>query len=359
MKVLHVVGARPNFMKAAPVHAALAARGAAQLLVHTGQHYDAAMSDVFFRELGLPEPDINLNVGSATHAVQTAEVMVRIEPVLREQKPDWVLVYGDVNSTAAAALVCAKLGVRVAHVEAGLRSNDRSMPEEINRIVTDAVADLLFTPSEDGDANLLREGVDAARICRAGNVMIDTLVRLLPEAKKRWPALRATFALDDRFALLTLHRPSNVDDAGKLAAILDALADIGRAVPIVFPIHPRTAESLRRVGHDVPPSLRLTEPLGYLDFLALQANAALVMTDSGGIQEETTFLGVPCLTLRPNTERPVTVTIGTNVLVGDDLEKMRCEARAVLEGRGKRGGVPPLWDGHAGERIAGAVLARP
>ena len=359
MKVLHVVGARPNFMKAAPVHAALVARVAEQLLVHTGQHYDAAMSDVFFRELGLPEPDINLNVGSGTHSVQTAEVMMRIEPVIGERRPDWVLVYGDVNSTAAAALVCAKLGVRVAHVEAGLRSNDRSMPEEINRLVTDQIADLLFTPSDDGDANLLREGIPEARICRAGNVMIDTLVRLLPEARTRGPALRARYALGDRFALLTLHRPSNVDDPRKLAGILDALSDISRDVPIVFPIHPRTRESLRRIEWQAPAELHLTEPLGYLDFLALQADAAVVMTDSGGVQEETTFLGVPCLTLRPNTERPVTVTIGTNILVGDDLAKLRCEARAAVEGRGKRGSVPPLWDGHAGERIADAVLARP
>jgi UDP-N-acetylglucosamine 2-epimerase (non-hydrolysing) len=359
VKVLHVVGARPNFMKAAPVHAALAARGAEQLLVHTGQHYDAAMSDVFFRELGLPEPDINLNVGSGTHSVQTAEVMMRIEPVIAERAPGWVLVYGDVNSTAAAALVCAKLRVRVAHVEAGLRSNDRTMPEEINRLVTDQIADLLFTPSEDGDANLLREGIPAERICRAGNVMIDTLVRLLPEARARWPRLREQFALGERFALLTLHRPSNVDDPAKLARVLDALAGISRDVPVVFPIHPRTAESLRRVAWQAPPSLRLTEPLGYLDFLALQDRAAVVMTDSGGIQEETTFLGIPCLTLRSNTERPVTVTVGTNILVGDDLAKLRDEARAAIEGRGKRGSVPPLWDGHAGERIAAAVLARP
>ena len=355
MTLLHVVGARPNFMKAAPVIAALRARGARQLLVHTGQHYDVAMSEVFFRELGLPQPDINLNVGSGTHSVQTAEVMMRLEPMLVETKPEWVLVYGDVNSTAAAALVCAKLLLRVAHVEAGLRSFDRTMPEEINRVVTDQIADLLLTPSEDGDANLLREGVAASRIVRVGNVMIDTLLRLLPEAEKRWPALRARFGLE-RFALLTLHRPSNVDDPATLARILAALGDISRALPIIFPIHPRTAEALRRAGVALPESIALTEPLGYLDFIALQQRATAVITDSGGVQEESTVLGVPCLTMRANTERPITVTIGTNTLVGDDLDRLRDELRRILAGDGKRGAVPPLWDGRAAERVADALV---
>jgi UDP-N-acetylglucosamine 2-epimerase (non-hydrolysing) len=353
MTFLHVVGARPNFMKAAPVIAALQARGASQRLVHTGQHYDPAMSDVFFRELGLPEPDINLNVGSATHSVQTAEVMMRLEPVIVEQRPQWVVVYGDVNSTMAAALVCAKRGVPVAHVEAGLRSFDRTMPEEINRIVTDQIADLLLTPSADGDANLLKEGIDGARIRRVGNVMIDTLLRLLPSADERWSALRGRFAAD-RFILLTLHRPSNVDDPRKLRRILDTLAAIGRELPVIFPVHPRTRDALR--GAATPDSILFAEPLGYLDFLALQHRATAVVTDSGGVQEETTVLGVPCLTLRANTERPVTVTIGTNTLIGDDLDLLCAEMRKIAAGEGKRGAVPPLWDGRAAERIAGALL---
>ena len=352
MKALHVVGARPNFMKAAPVIAALARRGVEQVLVHTGQHYDAAMSDVFFQHLGLPEPDVNLNVGSGSHAVQTAEVMMRIEPVILEKKPDWVLVYGDVNSTVAAALVCAKLLVRVAHVEAGLRSNDRTMPEEINRIVTDRIADLLFTPSQDGDENLVAEGVARERIRFVGNVMIDTLVKLRPVALERWQSQWATFAGSERFALLTLHRPANVDDAAKLGEIIGAIGEIAREIPIIFPIHPRTRQVLKGIEAALPEKLRLIDPLGYLDFLALQERAAFVITDSGGVQEETTYLGVPCLTLRPNTERPVTVTLGTNVLIGSDLNLLRSEARKAMEGRWKSGSIPPLWDGHAADRIA-------
>lgn len=356
MHVLHVVGARPNFMKVAPVHAALARRGVRQTIVHTGQHYDAAMSDIFFRELGIPEPDINLEVGSKTHSVQTAEVMIRFEPVLIERRPDWVLVYGDVNSTVAAALVCAKLLVKIAHVEAGLRSRDRTMPEEINRLVTDQIANLLFTPSEDGDENLRAEGIPAERIVRVGNVMIDTLLRLQPIADERWPRLRDELQLD-RFALLTMHRPSNVDDIAKLERLLGAVAELSERLPIVFPIHPRTRDQIRRSGLRVPESLKLTDPLGYLDFMALQRHATLVITDSGGVQEETTALDIPCLTLRANTERPVTVTIGTNVLIGDDLELLRAHFDAILDGRGKRGAIPPLWDGRASERIAGALGA--
>ncbi|HEX8254101.1 MAG TPA: UDP-N-acetylglucosamine 2-epimerase (non-hydrolyzing) [Thermoanaerobaculia bacterium] len=356
MKVLHVIGARPNFMKAAPVLAALAARGVEQVLVHTGQHYDAAMSDIFFQHLGLPKPDVNLNVGSGTHSVQTAEVMMRFEPVVLEHKPDWVLVYGDVNSTVAAALVCAKLLVRVAHVEAGLRSNDRTMPEEINRIVTDSIADLLFTPSADGDENLRREGVPESRIRRIGNVMIDTLVRLLPVARERWPELATRLGIE-RFGLLTLHRPSNVDDPAKLQRLVAALSELSCELPLVFPIHPRTREALRGLDLEVPPTLVLTDPLGYLDFLALQERATVVITDSGGVQEETTYLGVPCLTLRANTERPVTVDVGTNVLIGDDLDRLRAEVRAILGGTVRRGSIPELWEGHAAERIADVLLA--
>jgi len=354
MLITHVVGARPNFMKAAPVIAALEDRPhIEQHLVHTGQHYDANMSQIFFDELGMPEPDVNLEVGSASHAVQTAEVMVRFERVLLDALPDWVLVYGDVNSTVASTLVAAKLGIRVAHVEAGLRSFDRTMPEELNRLVTDQLADLLFTPSVDADANLLREGIPAERVRLVGNVMIDTLVGLLPRARRP-----AGLHLSNRYALVTLHRPSNVDDAKNLRALVAVLAELSRQVQIVFPIHPRTRSRLGAWQIEVPPGGRflLLEPLGYLEFLALQRDAVVVITDSGGIQEETTYLGVPCLTMRENTERPITVTVGTNTLVGGDTGRLRAEVGRVLSGEAKQGQVPPLWDGKAAERIA-AVLA--
>jgi UDP-N-acetylglucosamine 2-epimerase (non-hydrolysing) len=357
MEIIHVVGARPNFMKVAPVYAVAATRGVVQTLIHTGQHYDEKMSDVFFDELRLPRPDLNLNVGSGSHAVQTAEVMIRIEPPLRDLRPDWVLVYGDVNSTMAATLVAAKLGLRVAHVEAGLRSGDRAMPEEINRLVTDQLADLLFTPSADGDENLAAEGIPRTRILFVGNVMIDTLLRLLPDARGRWPALRRRWSLD-RFALVTLHRPSNVDDPGTLVPLVQALAEIGRQLPVLFPMHPRTRESIRRTGVELLDGMTVVEPLGYLDFLALQERATVVITDSGGVQEETTFLGVPCLTMRKNTERPVTISIGTNTLIGDDLDLLRSQVRQVIAGRGKRGAVPPLWDGLAAERIMDVLAGR-
>jgi UDP-N-acetylglucosamine 2-epimerase (non-hydrolysing) len=358
LAVLHVVGARPNFMKAAPVVAALAAAGPVdQVLVHTGQHYDANMSAVFFDELGLPRPDVNLGVGSGSHAAQTAAVMLRFEEVALARRPDLVLVYGDVNSTLAAALVCAKLGIPVGHVEAGLRSFDRTMPEEINRLLTDQIAALLFTPSADGDENLLREGIPPARIHLVGNVMIDTLQRLLPRARERWPRLSGRFGLQGRYGLVTLHRPSNVDEGQSLLDIMAALDDVGRRLPLLFPVHPRTRQRLAGLDWTPPHAgLRLVEPLGYLDFLALSASAALVITDSGGIQEESTFLGVPCLTLRPNTERPVTVSLGTNILVGRDLARLRAEALRAAAGQGKQGGIPPLWDGHAGERIARVIL---
>jgi UDP-N-acetylglucosamine 2-epimerase (non-hydrolysing) len=348
--VLHVVGARPNFMKAAPVIRALQESGVQQTLVHTGQHYDANMSDVFFAQLDMPAPDVNLEVGSGSHAVQTAAIMTRFEPVVLERRPDFVLVYGDVNSTIAAALVCAKLSVRVGHVEAGLRSFDRTMPEEINRVLTDQLADLLFTPSEDGDVNLQREGIPAERIHRVGNVMIDSLVRLLPSARA------GRNGLPERYALVTLHRPSNVDDEEKLKSILGALLEIHGALEIVFPVHPRTRQRIAQWGLATG-KLHLLEPLPYLEFLALQQRATVVLTDSGGIQEETTYLGVPCLTLRNNTERPITVTIGTNLLVGDDTGRLKSELMRVLEGKAKNGNIPPLWDGHAAERIA-KILVR-
>jgi UDP-N-acetylglucosamine 2-epimerase (non-hydrolysing) len=346
VKILHIVGARPNFMKMAPVLSALRPRGVEQAIVHTGQHYDANMSGVFFEQLGMPAPDVNLEVGSGSHAAQTAEIMTRFEPVVLERRPDVVLVYGDVNSTVAAALVCAKLGVKVGHVEAGLRSFDRSMPEEINRLVTDQLADLLFTPSEDGDCNLLREGVPPEKIFRVGNVMIDSLVKLLPMAKAEFCR-----PLPERFALVTLHRPSNVDDSAALHGILAALLKVQQDLPVLFPVHPRTRRRIAEF-HLQASHLQLMEPLSYLEFLFLQSRATLVITDSGGIQEETTYLNVPCLTVRENTERPVTVSHGTNVLVGRNLEKLCFEVSEILAGRAKRGSAPPLWDGRAGDRIA-------
>ncbi|MGB8580383.1 MAG: UDP-N-acetylglucosamine 2-epimerase (non-hydrolyzing) [Candidatus Sulfotelmatobacter sp.] len=347
MHILHVVGARPNFMKAAPVlHALRKKSGMKQTLVHTGQHYDANMSDIFFSQLEIPSPDANLGVGSGSHAQQTAEIMSRFEPVVVERKPDVVLVYGDVNSTVAAALVSAKLGFRVGHVEAGLRSFDWSMPEEINRVVTDRLADLLFTPSEDGDTNLAQEGVPAEKIFRVGNVMIDSLVRLLPAAM-RGPKN----GFPKRYALVTLHRPSNVDDSKSLKSILQSLLEIHQDLAVVFPVHPRTRQRIEEFGFSAG-NLHLTGPLPYVEFLALQHGAAVVITDSGGIQEETTYMGVPCLTVRNNTERPVTVTLGTNVIVGQERDKLSLELSKILAGKGKKGTIPPLWDGHAGERIA-------
>jgi UDP-N-acetylglucosamine 2-epimerase (non-hydrolysing) len=350
VKVLHVVGARPNFMKVAPVLNALRVhKHVTQTLVHTGQHYDANMSDVFFEQLGIPAPDVNLAVGSGTHARQTAEIMMRFEPVVLEAKPDLVLVYGDVNSTVATALVCSKLGVRVGHVEAGLRSFDRTMPEEINRMVTDRLADSLFTPSEDGDANLKKEGIEAEKIFCVGNVMIDSLVKLLPLAERQ-----SRNGLPERYALVTLHRPANVDDGETLERVLRSLVEVSRELAVVFPAHPRTRLKIAEFALKTD-QLRVLDPLPYVDFLALQARAAVVITDSGGIQEETTYLGVPCLTMRENTERPITVAMGTNVLVGSDPERLRAEMARVLGGTRKKGTVPPLWDGRAGERVAAVV----
>ena len=351
MNVFHIVGARPNFMKVAPVMNALKThKHVVQTLVHTGQHYDANMSDVFFEQLGIAAPDVNLAVGSGTHARQTSEIMTRFEPVLLDRQPDIVLVYGDVNSTVAAALVCAKLGVRVGHVEAGLRSFDRTMPEEINRLVTDQLADMLFTPSEDGDFNLRKEGIPAEKIFRVGNVMIDSLVKLLPAAQRQ-----SQNSLPQRVALVTLHRPANVDDGVILKRILQSLLEVSQDLSVVFPAHPRTRKRIADFGLHAD-QLQILDPVSYLEFLGMQSRATVVITDSGGIQEETTYLGVPCLTLRENTERPVTVSLGTNVLVGRDPDKLRSELSRVLAGQAKKGTIPPLWDGHAGERIA-ALLA--
>jgi UDP-N-acetylglucosamine 2-epimerase (non-hydrolysing) len=351
MKILHIAGARPNFMKVAPVMAAMGQRAGVfqQWLVHTGQHYDYEMSQVFFDELEMPAPDEFLNCGSGTHAEQTARVMLAFEPVLLQYQPDWVFVVGDVNSTLACALVCAKLGVRVAHVEAGLRSWDRSMPEEINRLLTDQVADLLFTPSSEAETNLIREGVDPAKIHFVGNVMIDTLVRMLPAAKAR-PVTGDLGLRRGEYILVTLHRPSNVDDPQPLSEILAALEQLAGGRRVIFPLHPRTRQRIQQLGLQ-PQSVEFLEPIGYLDFLALTEAAGLVLTDSGGIQEETTYLGVPCLTLRENTERPVTVEQGTNRLVASERGAI---LRAVEEaGKIELGCVsrPALWDGKAAQRI--------
>lgn len=357
MKLIHVVGARPNFMKVAPVLEAFAHHTSVQqLLVHTGQHYDKNMSDVFFDELGLPYPDINLGVGSSSHAQQTAEIMIQFEQVVLDEGPDWVLVYGDINSTVAATMVCAKLGIRTAHVEAGLRSFDRTMPEEINRLVTDAIVDLLLTPSTDGDENLLNEGVADEKVHFVGNVMIDTLIRLLPKAESIG-TLERLEVTSQEYGLVTLHRPSNVDNPKMLPQIIETLVQISQDIPLIFPIHPRTRKRMADMGLSIENSqLRLAEPLGYLDFLALQKHAKLILTDSGGIQEESTYLGVPCLTVRENTERPVTVTMGTNILVGQDMAKLTQEVSYILAGKAKEGQIPPLWDGQAGARIASVIL---
>jgi len=355
---MHVVGARPNYMKVAPLFAALSRwkNTVEQVLVHTGQHYDYQMSQVFFDELDMPDPDEYLGVGSGTHAEQTARVMLAFEPVLMQRRPDWVVVVGDVNSTLACALVCAKLNLRLAHVEAGLRSWDRSMPEEINRLLTDQIADLLFTPSPEADLNLLREGVSPAKIHFVGNVMIDTLVKMLPKARLR-PVVANLGLHRASYTLVTLHRPSNVDVPETLTEIMAALNEMASRQAVVFPVHPRTRLQLEQLGQGAG-RVRLIEPLGYLDFLALMDSAALALTDSGGIQEETTFLGIPCLTVRSTTERPITITQGTNRLVASKRQAI-LDAVELVEQR-KDGPRPPieLWDGHAAERIAQVLLAQ-
>ena len=346
MHILHIAGARPNFPKLAPVHRAVCGAGWRQTVVHTGQHYDAAMSDQFFDELQIPHPDENLEVGSATHAVQTARIMERLEPVLLGRRPDWVLVYGDVNSTVAAALVASKLGIRVAHVEAGLRSYDRSMPEEINRIVTDRLANLLLTPSRDASETLRSEGEPDEEIAFVGNVMIDTLLHALPAAKAS--GTRAALGIGDRPVVVTLHRPSNVDDAQRLADIAAALRGLAQQQQVIFPVHPRTRKQIESAGLDLG-AVRLLDPIGYLAMLDLVQGADAVVTDSGGLQEETTALGVPCLTLRDNTERPITIQQGSNRLVGTDPGRIRDGLREALAAPASR--RPDKWDGHAAPRI--------
>jgi UDP-N-acetylglucosamine 2-epimerase (non-hydrolysing) len=350
--IVHVVGARPNYMKIAPLMDALGrVPSIRQILVNTGQHYDEAMATGFIRDLQLPMPDRNLEVGSASHAVQTANVMIRFEPVCLEEKPDLIVVVGDVNSTMAAALVGAKLRIPVAHVEAGLRSFDRAMPEEINRIVTDRVSDLLLTPSRDGDENLTREGVPAEKIFFVGNIMIDTLLRHLPMAGFDRVRDRVK-AAEKKYAVLTLHRPSNVDDVTTFRGILEAMSTVARDMPVVFPVHPRTRQRIEELGlTNAARTLTLTEPLGYVDFLSLTSHAQLILTDSGGLQEESTALGIPCLTLRENTERPVTVTHGTNRVVGTRPDAIVAGYHAALQGVERK--LPESWDGRAAERISG------
>jgi UDP-N-acetylglucosamine 2-epimerase (non-hydrolysing) len=352
MKLLHVVGTRPNFPKLAPVFRAGIAAGLSQVVVHTGQHYDDALSHSFFDDLGIPAPEINLGVGSLSHAAQTARIMERIEPVLVAERPDWLVVYGDVNSTAAAALVAAKLGIRIAHVEAGLRSFDRTMPEEINRLVTDRLADLLLTPSRDADVQLHREGEPDSEIVFVGNVMIDTLCYSLQEARKT--GFRKSIGVGADAVAVTLHRPSNVDDPKRMRVIAAALREIAQERPVVFPVHPRTAQRLRddAISFD---GVRLLEPLRYMEMLDLVDGAFAVITDSGGLQEETTALGVPCFTVRPNTERPITISEGTNRLVLDPAELPSLVRGASRNGATRR---PDGWDGHAAERIIEALSTR-
>ena len=351
--VLHVVGARPNFMKAAPVIRALKENGFRQTLVHTGQHYDEKMSEVFFKDLGLPRPDLNLGVGSGSHAFQTAQVMLRLEPHLTALRPDMVLVYGDVNSTTAAALTASKMGITVGHVEAGLRSGDRSMPEELNRIVTDHLSDYLFTPSMDGNENLAREGVPESKVFFVGNVMIDSLLSQR-ERSRHSKVLEWLELAPRRYSVCTLHRPSNVDEPETLFGILSALIELGREYPVIFPAHPRTVERMKKAGLS-PAGVRVIEPLGYIDFMRLVSEASLVLTDSGGLQEETTVLGIPCVTIRENTERPVTIERGTNVLAGVSKEGILAAAAEAREKAG-RGLVPEKWDGFAGRRIAEVLM---
>lgn len=381
LKMMTIAGARPNFMKVASIADAVKAHNASgespligHVLVHTGQHYDQKLSRCFFQELGIPEPDINLDAGSGSHAAQTAEIMKRFEPVLLEERPDILIVVGDVNSTVACTLVASKIQypsllsqtghpmIRpvIVHVEAGLRSFDRDMPEEINRILTDALSDILFLTEEDAISNLQAEGVSEDKMVLVGNVMIDTLIRHISLAKQS--NVRERFVIPERYALVTMHRPSNVDTPETLTPLLDCLVEIAESVPLVFPVHPRTRSAMERfalwdkLSENL--SILLLDPLPYLDFLNLISSSTMVLTDSGGIQEETTVLHVPCITMRENTERPVTVTLGTNYLTGTNPDKILSTAQVILSGKGKEGRIPPYWDGKAGERIVKELISR-
>jgi UDP-N-acetylglucosamine 2-epimerase (non-hydrolysing) len=337
-------------MKLAPVHSNFAENKIPQLVVHTGQHYSKNMSGIFFQELGLNEPDINLEIGSGSHAEQVAKIMLSFEKVVLEQKPSWVFVYGDVNSTVAAALVCSKLSIPVAHVEAGLRSFDRTMPEELNRIVTDQLSDLFLIPSMDANVNLQKEGIDSKKIHFVGNVMIDTLMKYLNKP------YQLQTKLPNQFGVITLHRPSNVDDSKKLRAIMEIIGHITNQIPLIFPIHPRTQTQIKKLKLPVNKNLIFTEPLGYLEFINIIKRAKFIITDSGGIQEETTYLKIPCLTLRSNTERPITVSVGSNTLIGDDYDLLLKSVSVILNGNYKKGEIPPLWDGSAAGRITKIIL---
>ena len=356
--IILVVGARPNFMKIAPIYAELQSRGQELILLHTGQHYDDNMSKVFFDDLGMPKPDIYMGIGSGSHAYQTGTVMIEFEKICQEKDPSMVVVVGDVNSTVACTIVCAKMGIPCAHVEAGLRSFDRDMPEEINRILTDSVADLLLTPSPDGDEHLRAEGIAEERIIRVGNVMIDSLYSNLTRAESS--SIQDELGLEDDYSILTLHRPSNVDDEGIFAGIISALEVIGKEIQIVFPMHPRTEKMAKQFSLYERiasiPRIKITGPVGYLDFVALMSNSKLVLTDSGGLQEETTALGIPCITLRENTERPITVTEGTNTIVGCDPELIKSTALDALTTGGKSGRIPEMWDGKTAHRIADVLI---
>ena len=354
-KIISVVGARPNFMKVAPLHMAFQKYTSSidHLICHTGQHYDEKMSKIFFEEFELPKPHFYLGVGSGSHAVQTAKIMMEFEKILIDEKPDLVIVVGDVNSTVACSLVASKLQVPVAHVEAGLRSFDRSMPEEINRLLTDAIADYLFVTEKSGMENLKREGVDESKIFFVGNVMIDTLIRLLPKADES-AILKSYDVNKGDYVLMTLHRPSNVDNDAFLHKLGDVFETLAKKKTLIFPVHPRTRSNIERIGLNgqLSDNVILSDPIGYIDFLHLTKNAGLIITDSGGIQEESTYLGVQCITVRDNTERPVTVDVGTNQLIGTDLDKVTKAAVEVLNGNKKTGSIPELWDGKAAERIA-------
>ena len=356
IRILNIVGARPNFMKVAPIQRLMEKNRDTfdPVLIHTGQHYDERMSQFFFNDLGLPEPDVFLGVGSGSHAEQTARIMIEFEKVCLQYKPDLVLVVGDVNSTAACSLVASKLWIPVAHVEAGLRSFDRQMPEEINRLVTDALSDYLFIHEKSGEENLLKEGVDKSKIHFVGNCMIDSLIGLMEKAEQS--DIMQKMKLEKQgFVLVTLHRPSNVDDKENFIPIMTALKEIQEQLPVIFPIHPRTRKNIETFGMEKEVSslknLYLTEPLGYFDFIKLQKYCKFVLTDSGGLQEESTYMGIPCLTVRENTERPVTVTLGTNEIVGTDTGKIIDSADKIMSGNWKKGEIPPLWDGKAAERI--------
>ena len=356
---LHLVGARPNFVKVAPLLNLLSKdKKTDQKLIHSGQHYNDNMSKIFFEELSIKEPERNMNIGSGTHTFQTAMTMLKFEEIVQEIKPNLLILYGDVNATIAGALVGSKMGIPIAHVEAGLRSYDKTMPEEINRILTDQVSSILFTPSRDANANLLKENHLKKNVHFVGNIMIDTLISSLKKARSRWKSTQIN-NFPKKYGLVTLHRPSNVDNPETLSKILGSLVEISKSIPLVFPMHPRTFESIKSLNVNyLKEKLLIIEPQGYIDFLSLEDHSEFVITDSGGVQEETTFLGIPCLTMRPNTERPVTVNVGTNVMVGNDLDKLHEEIAKISRGDAKTHKIPELWDGQTAHRIAKVLKNR-